>query len=104
MLPTFLQLCLILGAAATAQDPAIHVLPAAPARYAGTLHLATGTWTRGTHQAAIGTSIIYNSSCPSGLYGGLDPGDAVTDEGRIPSPSGPSDDHRYRPGCSTSYH
>jgi hypothetical protein len=94
-----------LCAAASAQQqsaPASRVHPiTGTVRDAGTYHLATGTWTRKASQANLGADTIYDNTCSSGYYGGLS-GDHFVDEGRIPSPSGPSN-LNARPGCNTSY-
>lgn len=94
-----------LCAAASAQQqsaPSSRVLPiTGTVRDAGTLHLATGTWTRKASQANLGADTIYDNTCSSGYYGALS-GDHYIDEGRIPSPSGPSN-LNARPGCNTTY-
>jgi hypothetical protein len=57
----------------------------APARDAGTYHLATGTWTRAsTGTTALGSVVIYNNDAFTGYYHPINPIDAVVDEGRIP--------------------
>lgn len=83
-----------------------------PVRDGGVLHLATGTWTRhpassalGSGTSAVGPGVIYNSTSVGStpIVGGLPPSVGFTDEGRIPSPTGPSDHGFNRPGCATSY-
>ncbi|MCY2959999.1 MAG: hypothetical protein NTY35_07515 [Planctomycetota bacterium] len=81
---------------AEAQAPAT-ARPATAVRDAGTLHLATGTWTRRAQQATLGPDVLYENTCPSGYYSALS-GFTYVDEGRIPSPSAPPP-----VGCSTYY-
>lgn len=73
--------------------------PAAQVRDGGTLHLATGTWTRRSSQAlaTIGADVLYDNSCASGYFNALS-ADTYVDEGRLPSPTSPSPS-----GCATSY-
>ncbi len=101
---TLAGLVALCAAASAQQQPAptsrIHPITGT-IRDAGTLHLATGTWTRKASQANLGADTIYDNTCSSGYYGGLS-GDHFTDEGRIPSPSGPSNLNN-RPGCNTVY-
>ncbi len=74
-------------------------------RNAGVLHLASGTWTRGAGQASLGPTVIYNSTCTGfpPAYTDRPPDQGIADEGRIPSPTGPSDDYFNRPGCAANY-
>jgi hypothetical protein len=93
-----------LGAAAQAQQaiPSSRVHPiTGTVRDAGVLNVATGTWTRRATQVNIGADIIYNNTAPSGYFSGLS-SDTYNDEGRIPSPSSPTN-LSSRPGCNTSY-
>lgn len=82
-------LLLLLGAASAQQPHALAVESAT--RHAGTYHMATGTWTRGaTTSAALGPSVIYNNTAPSGYFSSLGLEDAddffsITDEGRVPT-------------------
>jgi hypothetical protein len=106
MLPSLtLASLLALGALASARQqpaPTSRVQPiTGTIRDAGTYHVATGTWTRKARQAHVGADIIYNNTCSSGYFGGLS-GDHFVDEGRIPSPSAPTDANS-RPGCNTQY-
>jgi hypothetical protein len=99
------SLSILVGLPAAAQsDPTIaqRARPiVAPVRDAGIYHLATGTWTRKSSQAAIGIDVIYDNTCSSPYYSPLTV-DTFVDEGRIPSPSGPTD-LQNRPGTQTSY-
>jgi hypothetical protein len=95
---------LVLGASASAQQP----VPSSRAqpilgaiRDAGVYHLATGTWTRHASQAQLGADTIYDNTCTGTTFGPLG-GDHFVDEGRIPSPSGPTNVNN-RPGCSMQY-
>jgi hypothetical protein len=78
---------------------------AAPAQRAGVFHVASGVWHAGVGASGPGPTVIYNSSCVSDpvYFFDLDSGWSLTDEGRIPSPTGPSDEFWNRPGCATSY-
>ncbi len=94
-----------LGAAASAQQQLtpLAVQPiTSTVRDAGIYHLATGTWTRKASQASLGTDTIYDNTCSSGLHFASLNDKTFTDEGRIPSPSGPSN-LTNRPGCATQY-
>lgn len=44
----------------------------APWKHVGVYHVATGTWTRGARQAVLGPDVIYNNSCSTGYFAGLD--------------------------------
>ncbi len=92
-----------LGAAAQAQQAIpTKVKPiTGTVRDAGVLHVGTNTWTRKASQANIGTDIIYNNTSTTGYFSALS-GDTFIDEGRIPSPSSPTN-LASRPGCNTSY-
>ncbi len=94
----------LVGGAASAQQQLapsrVHPITST-VRDAGIYHLATGTWTRKASQAGLGADTIYDNTCSSGYYGGLSGGGFI-DEGRIPSPSGPSDLNN-RPGCASQY-
>ncbi|MEY2746116.1 MAG: hypothetical protein RL112_1158 [Planctomycetota bacterium] len=94
---------LLVGASAFAQqNAASRVQPiTGPVRNAGVYHLNTGTWTRHATQANLGADIIYNNTCSSTYFSAFS-GDLYNDEGRLPSPSGPSNLNN-RPGCTTSY-
>jgi|GEM_PF-1405568 len=74
-------------------------------RDAGIYHQATNTWTRKSAQADIGADIIYSNTLPTGYFYGLTL-DTFIDEGRIPSPTSPTQTaglQLSRPGCATSY-
>ncbi len=73
----------------------------APVRNAGILHVATNTWTRKASAASLGADTIYDNTFSTGYYGALS-GDTFVDEGRIPSPTSPTN-VISRPGCATSY-
>lgn len=65
-------------------------LPSQP-RHAGTYHLATGTWSRGTSQLALaGPEVLYDNTCTVGLFFPLQQGQITLDSGRIPSTSSPA--------------
>jgi hypothetical protein len=82
----------------------------APVRSAGTFHLGIGTWTRSDAMSELlSTDIIYNNTCPQPYFWNSENGQTLTDEGRIPSPTGPTMSGKYpatynaAPGCQTSY-
>jgi len=82
--------------------PSNRVQPiAGTVRDAGTFHLVTNSWTRKASSASLGADTIYDNTC-TGSYNGTLSGDTYVDEGRIPSPSGPTNINA-RPGCATSY-
>lgn len=70
-------------------------------RHGGTFHVATGTWTRTSDAVSLGNDILYNNTCPTGSFAGLD-GGSITDEGRIPGPFSPSS-LSSATGCAISY-
>lgn len=93
------------GTSLAQQDASTRLRPiTGPIRNAGTYHLASNTWTRAAGQASlVGTSTIYNNTCPSGYYLGLS-GDTFVDEGRIPGHTpGEPNDAQNRPGCADVY-
>jgi len=92
-----------LGAAAQAQQalPSKAQPVTGTVRDAGVYHAATNTWTRKASAVNIGADIIYNNSFSTGYFSALS-GDVYVDEGRIPSPTSPSN-LSSRPGCATSY-
>jgi len=60
-------------------------------RDAGTLHLATGTWTRRTTGAAlVGPQALYDNTCTIGFFLQGSVGQVILDSGRVPSSSSPS--------------
>ncbi len=70
--------------------PVITPVPEPP-RNAGVYHAATGTWSHGGTNEALGPKVLYNNNDAfSGFYGAMGvPADLVwTDEGRIPGTSG----------------
>lgn len=71
----------------------------------GVLHLSSGEWTSSVEGAMPGSGVIYNSTAtgPDLYVFDLSPGIGFTDDGRIPSASGPSDYRWNRPGCASSY-
>jgi len=73
----------------------------APVRDAGVLHVGTNTWTRKASAASLGADTIYDNTA-SGVYFAALSGDTLVDEGRLPSPSSPTN-LTSRPGCATSY-
>jgi hypothetical protein len=101
---TWLVVAVSIGASASAQNNLTSRLKpvTAPVRLAGTYHLSAGKWTRATHNAAIGSDVLYNNTCTTGYFGAMLPTEIWTDEGRIPSPTSP-DTATSKPGCATSY-
>ncbi len=73
----------------------------APVRDAGILHVATNTWTRKASAASLGADTIYDNTFSTGYFLPLS-GDTFVDEGRIPSPTSPTNLFS-RPGCAMSY-
>ncbi len=73
----------------------------APVRDAGILHVATNTWTRKASAASLGADTIYDNTAGGVYYSALS-GDTYIDEGRLPSPTSPTN-AVSRPGCATSY-
>ncbi|MCY2960261.1 MAG: hypothetical protein NTY35_08845 [Planctomycetota bacterium] len=93
---------LVLTPAAQSQLPSTRLhRVTAPVRDAGILHVATNTWTRKASAASLGADTIYDNTIAGVYYLGLS-GDTVVDEGRLPSPSSPTNTWS-RPGCATSY-
>ena len=97
---------LCLQAAAIAQtDAAARIHPiTSPLKEGGTLHVASGTWTRGPLPAGLGQDVLYNNTCPSAFFSGIGT-DTYTDEGRVPSPTSPAPTPATssQPGCAVSY-
>ncbi len=95
----------LIGASASAQQQPLPSSRAQPitgtVRDGGVYHLAQGTWTRHAAQTQLGADTIYDNTCTGVSFGPL-AGDHFVDEGRIPSPSGPSNQNN-RPGCSMVY-
>jgi hypothetical protein len=61
----------------------------APVKYAGVYHLGTGTWTQGPQGTAgvAAAGIIYDNTCNTGYYGGIQQNAIFIDEGRLPGTS-----------------
>jgi hypothetical protein len=75
-------------AAAQAQVPRPALAPGV--RDAGTLHVATGTWTRSSiSQLSLGSAVVFNNDAAAGYYMPIADGLAVFDEGRLPGPGDP---------------
>ncbi len=102
--PVVLLVYACVGPALLAQGvlPANRLRPVtAPVRDAGILHVATGTWTRKASAASLGADTIYDNTAGGMYYLPLS-GDTYIDEGRLPSPTSPTN-FVSRPGCATSY-
>jgi len=81
----------IMAPAALAQGGA-RILPVPGVKHAGTLHLATGTWTRGPRPVAPGASdVLYDNTCSGAWYTALEQ-QTFHDDGRLPSTSSPQID------------
>lgn len=103
---------LLLGASAFAQGnlkSQLHPITST-IQNAGVYHLGTGTWTRGAAAALQGPDVIYDNTCNTAYYGGQITGERWYDEGRLPSPTGPTTGSVVvpggfdeAPGCNTSY-
>ena len=102
----FLGRLFLFGALAVAapaqQELANRVRSAPPPRNAGVLHVASGTWTRKASSASIGADVIYNNTCPIGGYYSPLSSDTYITQGRVPSPTGPTNSNA-RPGRATIY-
>jgi len=70
-----------------AQATSERLLPvSSPVRDAGTYHLSTGAWTRAQASVAFsGPEVLYDNTCTTGYFNGLDPGQGMVDSGRLPS-------------------
>jgi hypothetical protein len=84
---TALLLC---GTAAAQKNPQtlkpLKIPAGTQIKNAGTYHMSTGTWTRGTAgTAAIGNDTVYTNDANTGYFTGLSTGDSVIDEGEIPA-------------------
>jgi len=84
----------------------------APVRYAGTYHVATGTWTRGASlQSLAGPAVIYDNTCSPSYHGSMATGEKWQHRSRVPSPTGPTTPSLFygpprndeAPGCRASY-
>lgn len=79
----------LLGASAFAQSNLGGQLRpiTAPVKYAGVYHVGTGTWTQGSSGSATvaAPGIIYDNTCNTGYYGGIQQNAIWIDEGRLPS-------------------
>src|SRR5882672_11817504 len=68
--------------------------PCAAPIFAGTYHVATGTFTRPgeeDHSSMVLPGIIYNNSCqPTGFISGVANGTTLIDDGRVPSVTSPA--------------
>jgi hypothetical protein len=96
---------LLLGASAFAQSSTHSSLRpiTGPVRDAGIYHLGTGTWTHNVHTSNLGPDIIYANTCNTGYYGAQINGETWSDEGRVPSTSGPVLAPNQNKGCHDSY-
>ncbi len=84
-----------------ASSQSVPVPVSGPIRDAGIYHVETDTWTRRGSIATLGADVVYNNTCPSGYFFPLGD-DTLVDEGRLPSPSGPTN-IAARPGCAVAY-
>jgi hypothetical protein len=101
-----LALAVVFAAPVHAQSSARSALRpiTAPVKNAGTYHLGVGRWTRASHVAfAVGPDVIYNNTCPSGYFGAQLTNETWTDEGRLPSTTGPKSPPNENAGCSNAY-
>ena len=74
-----------------------------PPKDAGIYHLGLGTWTRNAHTANLGIDIVYANTCPTGYYSAQLQNEIYTDEGRVPSTTGPVNTPDENKGCHDSY-
>jgi hypothetical protein len=97
--------CLVTGTLAAQQHARSSMRPiTGPVKDGGVYHLGLGTWTRGVQApASTGPAILYSNTCPTSYYGAQINGETWSDEGRIPSTTGPVTPPNQNAGCSTSY-
>ena len=96
---------LALSVAAEAQSSShssLRAVTSAP-KDAGVYHLGLGTWTRHAHDANLGADIIYANTCPTGYYSAQLQNEIYTDEGRVPSETGPVFAPDENKGCNFIY-
>jgi hypothetical protein len=75
-----------------------------PIKDAGVYHLGVGTWTRKSHVALVaGPDVIYNNTCNSGYFGAQGLNETWSDEGRLPSTTGPVSPPDENVGCLNAY-
>jgi hypothetical protein len=75
-----------------------------PVKDAGVYHLGLGTWTR--HAPAtptFGPDILYANTCNTSYFGAQAQNETWSDEGRVPSDSGPVLPPDVNHGCNPSY-
>lgn len=82
---------LLLASGAYAQtNLAVQPQAAPTAKDAGVYHMATGTWTRASSPIAmIGVDTLYDNTCVTGTYGGMNATQVFVDAGRLPSTTSP---------------
>ena len=62
-----------------------------PVHNAGTYHVSTGTWTRGTGSTALaGPDVLYDNTCLTGFSQTVPQGQVLLDSGRVPSTTSPT--------------
>ena len=85
--PLSLALVALFPVLSQAQAPDGRLQPiTSPVKDAGTYHLSTDTWTRArTSTALAGPEVLYDNTCSSGYFTGLDANEIVGDSGRIPA-------------------
>jgi hypothetical protein len=75
-----------------------------PIKDAGIYHLGVGTWTRASHVAnVVGAQVIYANTCNTGYYGTVEQNETLSDEGRVPSTTGPVQAPDQNVGCLDAY-
>lgn len=78
---------LVLASTATAQNVSGNLQPiTSPVKDAGVYHMSTGSWTRAKSSVALaGPETIYDNTCTTGYFTGMDPNEIAADSGRIPA-------------------
>jgi hypothetical protein len=97
---------LLSSASARAQTDARPVLRpiTSPVKDAGVYHVGLGTWTRRAQTApTVGLNIVYANTCNTSYFGAQSQNETWSDEGRIPSPSGPIHPPDQNAGCRDHY-
>jgi hypothetical protein len=75
-----------------------------PVKDAGVYHVGLGTWTRKAPLAPVtGPDIYYANTCNTSYYAAQAQNEVFSDEGRVPSDTGPVHPPDENAGCRTSY-
>jgi hypothetical protein len=75
-----------------------------PVKDAGVYHVGLGTWTRHAATApSVGPDILYANTCNTSYFGVQSQNETWSDEGRVPSTTGPIHAPDENAGCRTDY-